>query len=58
LLLLISQYPRSGLSTSSYCSVALEVTGTVLQHLKMDSFSQLYKIVAPHLPVRKVKLFS
>jgi len=34
--------------------MVLEVTETVLQHLNMDSFSQLYKIVATHLLVPKV----
>jgi hypothetical protein len=40
----------------SYRSVALEVTGTVLQHLNIDSFSQLYEIVARPLPEPKGRI--
>jgi len=33
-----------------YRVVALEATGSVLQHLKLDHFQELYSIVQPHLP--------
>jgi hypothetical protein len=39
----------------SYRCVALESTGTILQHLNRDSFSQLYEIVVSHLPIPKVQ---
>jgi hypothetical protein len=38
----------------SYRSVALEVTGRVLQELSIDQFSALYQIVASYLPLPKV----